>query len=66
MKWLVGFAALALIVGNALRKHGLEAARANAFGSAAALAGQRKSAAGSILNVIGAICVAAAVVRWWL
>ena len=47
---LFGFALLALIAGTTLRKVGVEAARANAYGSAAALAGRGRaaSATGSI------------------
>jgi hypothetical protein len=50
----------ALITATLLRKAGVEAARANAYGSAAALAGQRKSSIGTWLNVAGGACVAAA------
>ena len=48
---LFGFALLALIAGTILRRLGVEAARANAYGSAAALAGQRKSGIGNWLNL---------------
>ena len=50
---LFGFAVPALIAGTILRKVGVEAARANAYGSAAALAGRRKSGIGNWLNFSG-------------
>jgi len=64
--WLFALAVLVLIAGTVLRKVGIEAARANAFGSAAALAGQRKSGLGNWLNIAGAGCLAAAVLWTWL
>jgi hypothetical protein len=50
MMLLFAFALLALIAGTTLRKVGVEAARANAHGSAAALAGRRKSGIGNWLT----------------
>ena len=64
--WLIAFALLALITGTALRKVGVDAARANAYGSAAARAGQRKSELGNWLNVAAAACIGIAVLRSWL
>jgi hypothetical protein len=63
--WLFSFAVLALVAGNALRKVGVEAARANAYGSAAALAGQRKSGIGTVLNVLGAVCLVVSALWFW-
>jgi hypothetical protein len=46
--WLTALAAVALVTtGTLLRKSGVEAARANLYGSAAALAGRRKSGIGN-------------------
>jgi hypothetical protein len=59
-------AVASLIVGNWLRKIGIEEVRANPYGSAASLAGQRKSGLGTWLNIAGAACVVAAVVLLWL
>ncbi len=64
--WLLGFALLAMIAGTALRKVGVEAARANADGSAAALAGRRKSGIGNWLNLAGCAGLIAAVLWTWL
>ena len=59
--WLFAFALPALIAGTILRKVGVEAARANTYGSAAALAGRRKSGLGSWLNIAGGASLVAAV-----
>ena len=64
--WLFALAVLVLIAGAVLRKVGVEAARANAHGSAAALAGRRKSGLGNWLNVAGGVTLVAAVVWTWL
>jgi len=64
--WLFALAVPALIIGNVLRKVGVEAARTNAHGSAAALAGQRKSGIGNWLNVAGGVILVAAVAWTWL
>lgn len=64
--WLTALAALALITGNLLRKSGVEAARANLHGSAAALAGRRKSGLGNWLNVAGGVCLVAGLCWSWL
>lgn len=65
--WLTAFAALALLTaGNLLRKSGVEAARANLYGSAAALAGQRKSGIGNWVNVAGVVCLIASLSWPWL
>ena len=64
--WLFVVAVPTLITGTVLRKVGVEAARANAYGSAAALAGQRKSSIGNWLNVAGGVTLVAAVVWTWL
>ena len=64
--WLFGLATIALVVGNLLRKSGVEAARANAYGSAAALAGRRKSGFGNWLNVAGSVCLVAGICWTWL
>ena len=58
---LLAFALPALIAGTILRKVGVEAARGNAYGSPAALAGRRKSGIGNWLNLAGAACLMAAV-----
>jgi hypothetical protein len=63
--WLLFIAIAALIVGNWLRKVGIEEARANPYGSPASLAGQRKSGLGTWLNILGCICLIAAVVVLW-
>ena len=63
--WLFGFALPALVAGTILRKVGVEAARANTYGSAAALAGRRKSGMGNWLNLAGAACLVAAVLWSW-
>ena len=63
---LFGFALLALIAGTILRRLGVEAARANAYGSAAALAGQRKSGIGNWLNLAGSAGLIAAILWIWL
>ena len=55
----------ALIVGNLLRKSGIEAARTNLYGSPASLAGQRRSCLGTWINIAGGICLAVDVVRLW-
>lgn len=58
--WLTALAALALLTaGNLLRNSGVEAARANLHGSAAALAGRRKSGIGNWVNVAGVVCLVA-------
>jgi len=59
-RWLAVFAVAALIVGNGLRGRGLEASRANEYGSAASLAGQRASGRGKI-NIAGGACFVTAV-----
>jgi hypothetical protein len=65
--WLTALAALALLTaGNLLRKSGVEAARANLHGSAAALAGRRRSGIGNWLNVAGGVCLVAGVCWAWL
>ena len=65
--WLTALAALALLIaGNLLRKSGVEAARANLYGSAAALAGRRKSGIGNWLNVAGGACLIAGLCWTWL
>lgn len=64
--WLTALAAVALIAGNLLRKSGVEAARANLHGSAAALAGRRKSGLGNWLNVAGGVCLIAGLCWTWL
>jgi hypothetical protein len=64
--WLTALAAVAFIIGNLLRKSGVEAARANLYGSAAALAGQRKSGIGNWLNVAGGVCLIAGFCWSWL
>lgn len=63
---LLAFALPALIAGTILRKVGVEAARGNAYGSPAALAGRRKSGIGNWLNLAGAACLMAAVLWTWL
>jgi hypothetical protein len=63
--WLFGFALPALVAGTILRKVGVEVARANTYGSAAALAGRRKSGIGNWLNLAGAACLVAAVLWSW-
>ena len=63
---LLGVALPALIAGTILRKVGVEAARANTYGSAAALAGRRKSGLGNWLNLAGTACLVAAVLWTWL
>lgn len=64
--WLLAFAVPALIAGTVLRKVGVEAARANAYGSAAALAGRRKSGLGNWLNIAGGASLVAAGLWTWL
>jgi hypothetical protein len=64
--WLFAFAIVALIVGNVLRKRGLEASRSNMHGSAAALAGQRTSGIGTWTNIAGAAALVAAACWLWL
>lgn len=64
--WLIALAAVALVAGNLLRRSGVEAARANAFGSAAALAGRRKSGMGNWVNMIGGVCLVAGLCWLWL
>ncbi len=64
--WLFAFAVPALITGTVLRKVGVEAARANAYGSAAAVAGRRKSGIGNWLNVAGGACLFAGICWIWL
>ena len=59
--WIFAFGLLAMTAGTILRKVGVEAARASAYGSAAALAGQRKSGLGNWLNLAGGVCLIAAV-----
>jgi hypothetical protein len=59
--WLIPLAVVALIIGTLLRKSGVEEARANAFGSAASLAGRRKSGVGNWVNVIGGVCLVAGI-----
>jgi hypothetical protein len=61
MMLLFAFALLALIAGTTLRKVGVEAARANAHGSAAALAGRRKSGIGNWLNLAGGAALVIAI-----
>ena len=63
---LLGFALPALIAGAILRKVGVEAARANAYGSAAALAGRRTSGIGNWLNLAGGAGLIAAILWAWL
>ena len=63
--WLFALAVLVLIAGTVLRKVGVEAARANAHGSAAALAGRRKSGIGNWLNLAGGVTLVAAVAWTW-
>jgi len=64
--WLFAFAVPALIAGTMLRKVGVEAARSNAYGSAGALAGRRKSGIGNWLNIAGGACVVIAILwTWW-
>ena len=62
--WLIFIAIAAFIVGNWLRKIGVEKARANPYGSAASLAGQRKSGLGTWLIIVGGICLVTAAVLW--
>jgi hypothetical protein len=62
--WLFAFAVLALVVGNWLRRVGVEAARANSYGSAAALAGRRKSGIGTVINIVGGVCLVIAAWSW--
>jgi hypothetical protein len=65
--WLTALAALALLTtGNLLRRSGVEAARAALHGSAAALAGRRKSGIGNWLNLAGGVCLLAALGWTWL
>jgi hypothetical protein len=59
--WLIAIAAIALIVGNVLRRSGVDAARANTYGSAAALAGRAKSGIGNWFNVAGAAFLVAGI-----
>jgi hypothetical protein len=59
--WLAVLAVIALIIGNTVRKWGLEASRDNAYGSAAALAGQRASSVGTLINIAGGICLVIAI-----
>jgi len=59
--WLAVFAVAALIVGNGLRRRGLEATRANEYGSAASLAGQRASGLETWINIAGGACLVTAV-----
>jgi hypothetical protein len=64
--WLIALAAIALVSGNVLRKSGVEAARANAYGSAPALAARRKSGIGNWINVAGGVCLLAGICWLWL
>jgi len=64
--WLFAFALPALIAGTILRKVGVEAARANTYGSAASRAGRRKSGIGNWLNLAGGACLIAAILWIWL
>jgi hypothetical protein len=64
--WLIALAVVALIIGTLLRKSGVEEARANTFGSAASLAGRRRSGMGNWINVIGGVCLAAGICWLWL
>ena len=64
--WLFAFAVPALITGTVLRKIGVEAARANAYDSAASLAGQQKSSIGNWLNIAASVCALAAILWTWL
>ena len=64
--WLIALAPVALVAGDWLRKSGVETARANPFGSAAALAGRRKSGMGNWVNVIGGVCLVAGLCWLWL
>ncbi|HJT12341.1 MAG TPA: hypothetical protein VJ790_06970 [Dongiaceae bacterium] len=64
--WLFAFAVPALITGAVLRKIGVEAARANAYGSAVAVAGRRRSGIGNWLSVAGAACLIAGICWTWL
>ena len=66
MLWLLACAVVALIAGNWLRKIGVEAARANPYGSASALAGRRKSGIGNWLNIAGGLLLAAAVLSYFI
>ena len=63
--WLLAFALPALITGTALRKVGVGGARANAYGSAAAIAGRRKSGIGNWLNIAGGACLVAGICWTW-
>ena len=63
--WLLIIAIAALIVGNWLRKVGVEQARANPYGSPASLTGQRKSGLGTWINIAGCVCLVAAMVLLW-
>ena len=63
--WLLIPAIAALVIGNCLRKVGIEAARANPYGSPASLAGQRKSGLGTWINIAGGACLAAAIIWLW-
>jgi hypothetical protein len=64
--WLTALAVVALVAGNWLRNSGVEEARANAFGSAASLAGRRKSGMGNWVNLIGGVCLVAGMCWLWL
>ncbi len=64
--WLFAFAVPALITGAVLRKVGVEAVRANAYGSAAAVDGRRRSGIGNWLNVAGGACLIAGICWTWL
>ena len=64
--WLFAFALPALITGTVLRKVGVEAARANVYGSAAAVAGRRRSGIGNWLNIAGSACLIAGICWTWL
>ena len=66
MFWLLGFSVVALIAGNWLRKVGVEAARANPYGRASALAGRRKSGIGNWLNIAGGLLLAAAIFSYFI
>ena len=59
--WLFALAIIAFVVGNQLRRAGIEATRANTCRSPAALAGRRKSGIGTWINIAGGVCLLAAV-----
>lgn len=66
MAWLLAFSVVVLMLGNRLRKVGIEQARANSYGSDAALRGERKSGTGTVINIIGGISLLGAILWRWL